>query len=177
MSTTLDPRVIPHLSPATRLVAEPDPAGRSAPRDEPGLHAAPGVCGHTPRGPADGEDRGRAVEVEHGVRHLPPQYLWAEDSRWLLYLHDMDGLGNWHLFRVDLSAPDDPAVDLTPLSRGSQVVTVDALATVPDRVLVTMNATSRHTDYFLVDVATGESTAHLPSGPTGKAASPADRRC
>ena len=39
-------------------------------------------------------------------------------------IDDTDGNEDWHLFRVDLDAPDEPAVDLTPLSPGSCVFAV-----------------------------------------------------
>ena len=41
-------------------------------------------------------------------------YRWTHDSRWLLYMQDNGGDENWHVYRVDLNAPGDPAVDLTP---------------------------------------------------------------
>ena len=41
-------------------------------------------------------------------------YQWTDDPRWLLYMQDGDGDENWHVYRVDLDAPDAAAVDLTP---------------------------------------------------------------
>lgn len=94
-------------------------------------------------------------------------YLWVDHSRWLLYLYDTDENGSWHLFRVDLDTPSKPAIDLTPMPQGSRVFTVDPLTVTPARVLVTMNKLRGHTDYFLIDVETGEMTVDLP-GKSGR---------
>ena len=91
-------------------------------------------------------------------------YLWS-DERWCLYLQGVDDEEERHLFRVDLAAPGDPAVDLTPLPPGSRVSTVDPLATLPGTVLVSMNQRQGHVDYFLIDVATGQTTEQLPASP------------
>src|ERR1700712_5151692 len=41
-------------------------------------------------------------------------YQWTDDPRWMLYMQDSDGDENWHVYRVDLTDPGAPAVDLTP---------------------------------------------------------------
>lgn len=120
--------------------------------------------------------RWRAVDEDEyeatssGIRSAPDALLGithhrGRDHRWLLYLQATDSHDKWHLFRIDRGAPEHPPVDLTPLPHGSRVFTVDVLATVPGTVLVTMNMRPDFIDYFLIDVATGETTAYLPAGP------------
>jgi dipeptidyl aminopeptidase/acylaminoacyl peptidase len=43
------------------------------------------------------------------------EFQWTRDSHWLVYSQDSDGDENFHLFRVDPSAPEKGAVDLTPV--------------------------------------------------------------
>lgn len=107
------------------------------------------------------EEHADAVCVTHDTRRGVGRYHWTDDPRWLLYEQDTDGNEDWHLYRVDLDAPDEPAVDLTPLPPGSRVVGVDPLEGVPGSILVMMNQRPLYFDYFRVDVATGETTLHL----------------
>jgi dipeptidyl aminopeptidase/acylaminoacyl peptidase len=102
-----------------------------------------------------------AVCVTHDARRGITTYYWTDDSRWLLYLQDTDGNEDWHLYRVDLNAPDTPAVDLTPMPAGSRVFGAEPLASVPGSVLVWMNRRPIFIDVFRIDVATGETTLHL----------------
>ncbi|MEV0081472.1 S9 family peptidase [Saccharopolyspora sp. NPDC050642] len=102
-----------------------------------------------------------AVCVTHDARRGITTYLWTDDPRWLLYLQDTDGNEDWHLYRVDLDAPDKPAVDLTPMEQGSRVFGAEPLPSVPGSVLVTMNRRPMSIDLFRIDVATGETTLHL----------------
>src|SRR5262245_19889438 len=57
-----------------------------------------------------GKDDDRIVtdDQKRGIRW----YLWAQNSRDLLYLQDKDGDENWHVYRVDLESGD--IRDLTP---------------------------------------------------------------
>ncbi|MEE2039935.1 S9 family peptidase [Nocardiopsis sp. CT-R113] len=107
------------------------------------------------------EEHGDAVCVTHDFRRGIKTYHWTDDPRWLLYLQDTDGNEDWHLFRVDLDAPDEPAVDLTPLEPGSRVFAVEPLASVPGSVRVWMNQRPLFIDLVLIDVATGGTTVHL----------------
>ncbi|GAA4889580.1 S9 family peptidase [Actinomycetospora straminea] len=107
------------------------------------------------------EEHADAVPVTHDTRRGVTDYHWTDDPRWLLYLQDTDGNEDWHLHRVDLTAPDRPAVDLTPLPAGSRVVGVEPLPSSPGQVLVSMNRRPTVFDVFRVDVATGETTLHL----------------
>jgi dipeptidyl aminopeptidase/acylaminoacyl peptidase len=102
-----------------------------------------------------------AVCVTHDARRGITTYYWTDDPRWLLYLQDTDGNEDWHLYRVDLDAPDEPAVDLTPMPPGSRVFGADPLLSVPGSVLVWMNRRPTSIDVFRIDVATGGTTLHL----------------
>jgi dipeptidyl aminopeptidase/acylaminoacyl peptidase len=99
-----------------------------------------------------------AVPVTHDARRGITYHYWTDDPRFLLYLQDTDGDEDWHLYRVDLDAPDAPAVDLTPLGPGSRVFAVDPETTVPGTVIAWMNPRPLFVDVFRIDVATGEST-------------------
>src|ERR1044072_9066680 len=61
------------------------------------------------------QDHTQAVPVTHDTRRGISTYDWTDDPRWLLYPQDTDGDEAWHLHRVDLDHPDQPAVDLTPM--------------------------------------------------------------
>ncbi|MCO1660582.1 S9 family peptidase [Pseudonocardia humida] len=106
------------------------------------------------------EDHDDAVPVTHDARRGITTYHWTDDPRWLLYLQDTDGDEDWHLHRVDLDAPDAPAVDLTPMGPGARVVGVEPLPSAPGDVLVTMNRRPTFFDVFRVEVATGGTTLH-----------------
>ncbi|MEU9822931.1 S9 family peptidase [Pseudonocardia alni] len=86
------------------------------------------------------------------------RYLWTDDPRYLLYLQDTGGDENWHVFRVDLTAPDAPAVDLTPF----EDATTFGLEQRPERpgtLLLQSNARNPvEFDLCELDVATGEMT-------------------
>ena len=101
-----------------------------------------------------------AVCVTHDTRRGITTYYWTDDPRWLLYLPDTDGNEDWHLFRVDLDAPQEPAVDLTPMDPGSRVAGVEPVTSVSGNVLAWMNRRPQFLDVFRVDVATGETTVH-----------------
>ncbi len=49
-------------------------------------------------------------DKERGVFH----FFWSRDGKYLIYEQDKGGDENFHLYRVDPSKPDEPAVDLTP---------------------------------------------------------------
>jgi dipeptidyl aminopeptidase/acylaminoacyl peptidase len=102
-----------------------------------------------------------AVPVTHDTRRGITTYYWTDDPRWLLYLQDTDGNEDWHLHRVDLDHPDEPAVDLTPMDPGSRVVGVEPFPSDPGTVLVWMNRRPLFIDTFRIDVATGGTTLHF----------------
>lgn len=108
-----------------------------------------------------------AVCVTHDSRRGITTYHWT-DSRWLLYLQDTDGNEDWHLYRVDLADPQQPAVDLTPIPPGSRVFGAEPVASDPGTVLVWMNRRPMSIDVFSIDVASGETTLHSEqTEPTG----------
>lgn len=107
------------------------------------------------------EEHADAVCVTHDARRGISKYHWTDDPRWLLYEQDTDGNEDWHLYRVDLEAPDEPAVDLTPMAPGSRVFGVEPLQSQPGTVLVWMNPDPMSTDLFTLDVATGTTTLLL----------------
>lgn len=106
------------------------------------------------------EDHADAICVTHDDRRGITTYYWADGSRWLLYQQDTDGNEDWHLYRVDLNVPEDPAVDLTPLPPGSRVFGADPLPSHPGSMLVAMNKRPAAIDLFRIDVATGATTLH-----------------
>ncbi|WP_017607386.1 S9 family peptidase [Nocardiopsis xinjiangensis] len=106
------------------------------------------------------EDHEEARCVTHETRRGITTYFWVDDPRWLVYLQDTDGNEEWHLYRVDLEAPNVPALDLTPLPPGSRVFVAEPLPSHPGNVLVTMNERPMALDVFRIDVATGETTLH-----------------
>jgi dipeptidyl aminopeptidase/acylaminoacyl peptidase len=106
------------------------------------------------------EDHSDAVCVTHDRRRGITTYLWTKDPRWLLYLQDTDGNEDWHLYRVDLDNPGEPAVDLTPMAPGSRVLGAEPYPPEPGTVLVSMNQRPLFFDTFRIDVATGETILH-----------------
>jgi hypothetical protein len=101
-----------------------------------------------------------AVPVTSDARRGITTYFWTDDPRWLLYLQDTDGNEDWHLHRVDLDAPAESAVDLTPMGTGSRVLAVEPLPSAPGSVLAWMNRRTTHIDIFRIDIATGETVLH-----------------
>jgi dipeptidyl aminopeptidase/acylaminoacyl peptidase len=82
-------------------------------------------------------DGGEPVCVTHDHNRGIHSYHWTGDPRWLLYTQDDDGDENWHIFRVDLERPDEPAVELTPFPK--VVVHFELLDEDPHLALITMN--------------------------------------
>lgn len=88
-------------------------------------------------------------------------YRWARDPGMLLYLQDTGGDENYHIFRVDLDAPDAPAVDLTPYDG----VKVELLALPPGDPTGAVVALNKRDpglfDAARLDLSTGELTTLL----------------
>ena len=85
-------------------------------------------------------------------------YAWTDDPGMLLYTQDTCGDENWHLFRVDLDAPQAPAVDLTPFP-GARVLGYELPSTRPGRAVLQLNARDVAAfDLHELDLATGELT-------------------
>src|SRR4051794_9429619 len=82
------------------------------------------------------DDKVVTADKKRGIR----QYLWAENSKVLLYLQDTDGDENWHVHGVDPSATGTgtatPAArDFTP-QKGVQARLMATDPHFPDEVLV-----------------------------------------
>lgn len=84
------------------------------------------------------------------------QYLWAQDSRALLYVQDKAGDENFLLYRVDIESGADTC--LTPFEN-TRVVIVGTSVTKRDRVLVGLNNRDpQWHDVYELDLATGALT-------------------
>jgi dipeptidyl aminopeptidase/acylaminoacyl peptidase len=85
-------------------------------------------------------------------------YHWTDDPRRLLYLQDSGGDENWHLYRVDVDAPEAGAVDLTPFP-GARVLDYQLPVSRPGKVVLQVNARDAAVfDVLELDIATGEFT-------------------
>jgi dipeptidyl aminopeptidase/acylaminoacyl peptidase len=78
------------------------------------------------------DDKPVTTDPKRGIRN----YIWAQDSRTILYLQDSDGDENWHLYGVDLET--GKTTDHTPFPGVRADVTAVDLA-FPDEVLVQLN--------------------------------------
>jgi dipeptidyl aminopeptidase/acylaminoacyl peptidase len=103
--------------------------------------------------PVEGGD---AVCVTHDHNRGVRSYRWTSDPRWMLYAQDDDGDECWHVFRVDLDSPDQPAVDLTPFPK--VVVNYELLdKSFGLKALITMNRRRPdEVDVHRLDIVTGE---------------------
>ncbi|WP_062947833.1 S9 family peptidase [Brachybacterium sp. sponge] len=91
------------------------------------------------------------------------RYLWADDSRHLLYQQDSGGDENWHVFRIDLDQPGAPAVDLTPFP-GATAQALELRQGRPGHSTVQLNAESpTEFDLYDLEIATGALTRLAPS--------------
>ncbi|MEP4484525.1 MAG: S9 family peptidase [Halioglobus sp.] len=82
-----------------------------------------------------------------------PSHFWALDSKSILYIEDINGDENWHLYRVDLAS--DQAKDLTPYP-GLSAQFIAQSERHPGKAVVGMNdRDSRWHDTYLVDLQSG----------------------
>jgi dipeptidyl aminopeptidase/acylaminoacyl peptidase len=95
------------------------------------------------------DDRVVTADKKRGIR----QYFWAEDSHTLIYLQDIDGDENWHLYGVDLTTGN--VRDYTPFQGvRAQVTAVDP--GFPDEILVSLNLRDRQLfDVHRLNLKTG----------------------
>ncbi|MEU0845940.1 S9 family peptidase [Streptomyces sp. NPDC005962] len=105
-----------------------------------------------------GADAPGARRITSDTRRNIDTFFWTTDGRYLLFQQDTDGDENWHLHRVDLTRPDEPAVDLTPF----EGVRLTGVQLPPDRpgtafVQLTMRRPDL-IDLFRLDLATGRLT-------------------
>lgn len=103
------------------------------------------------------QDRDRGIRV----------YFWAHDGKHIIYLQDVGGDENWHLFGVDLATGSE--ADLTPFE-GVQVQVVHRDKHHPDDLIIAMNKedVTVH-DAYRLDLTSGELTlaAKNPGNVTG----------
>lgn len=103
-----------------------------------------------------GKQDDRAVTHDHqrGLR----SYFWSRDGKRILYAQDQGGNENFHIYAVDLAAPDAAAKDLTPFEKVRAGI-VDVPRETPDEILVTLNKRNpRLFDVYRVKLSTGEMT-------------------
>ncbi len=83
-----------------------------------------------------------------------PSHFWALDSKSVLYIEDINGDENWHLYRVDLASGQ--AKDLTPYP-GLRAQFIAQSERHPGKAVVGMNdRDSRWHDTYLVDLQSGD---------------------
>ncbi|MDN5751461.1 MAG: prolyl oligopeptidase family serine peptidase, partial [Pseudonocardia sp.] len=156
-----DTTTLPRLIDVEELFADPQFAGASISPD--GTRIAYLAPRHGRRNVwvrGIDQDHADAVCVTRDTRRGITTYHWTDDPRFVLYLQDTDGNEDWHLYRVDVDAPDEPAVDLTPMDPGSRVAGIEPFPPARGTVLVWMNRRPMFFDVFRLDVATGDTTLH-----------------
>ncbi|HEX3622970.1 MAG TPA: prolyl oligopeptidase family serine peptidase [Acidimicrobiales bacterium] len=96
------------------------------------------------------EAKAVTADRDRGIR----SYFWAHDNRHLLYIQDVGGDEDWHLFDVDL---DGGGIrDLTPFE-GIQARVEDADKQFPDTILVGLNRDNPELhDVYRLDLPSGE---------------------
>ncbi len=99
-------------------------------------------------------DQAKAVteDRDRGIR----SFFWAHDNSHLLYVQDVGGDEDWHLFSVDLDA--GTTQDLTPFD-GVQAQVEETDKRFPDTILVGLNRDNPELhDVYRLDLPTGELT-------------------
>jgi len=92
------------------------------------------------------------VETKRPLR----RYAWANTSKHLLYMQDIGGDENFHVFRVDLAG--GKATDLTPYP-GARAEIAGMSEKQPTKVVVSVNNRDpKAMDLHIVDLLTGTST-------------------
>jgi dipeptidyl aminopeptidase/acylaminoacyl peptidase len=82
------------------------------------------------------DDKVVTADKKRGIR----QYFWAEDSQTVIYMQDIDGDENWHVYGVDLVSSN--IRDYTPFQGvRAQVSATDP--NFPDEMLIEMNLRDR----------------------------------
>lgn len=144
---------LPPLIPREHLFGNPDKASpRISPDGTRLAYLAPdeGVLNVWVRTIGQDDDRVVTRDRKRGIR----MFTWAFDGRHLLYLQDLDGDENWHIWSVDLAS--NQIADLTPHAGvQAQVVALDSRF--PDEMLLSMNLRdARLHDVYRADLQTGE---------------------
>jgi dipeptidyl aminopeptidase/acylaminoacyl peptidase len=106
--------------------------------------------------PIDGPSQARAVTTE--LKRPIRQYLWAPNSRSLLFLNDVAGDENLRLYQVVISTGEQKA--LTPLGARSAIIATSPH--VKDQILVGHNQRDpKWSDVYNLELATGRLTLLL----------------
>jgi dipeptidyl aminopeptidase/acylaminoacyl peptidase len=84
------------------------------------------------------------------------EYLWAQDSRHLMFYRDNRGDENYHILLVDTANPRAEPVDITPYD-GSRAYVQQIIETDPQHVLVAHNRRDAHVfDLVKINLDTGQ---------------------
>jgi dipeptidyl aminopeptidase/acylaminoacyl peptidase len=91
-----------------------------------------------------------------GVYGYP--FVWAQDSRHLLFIKDAGGNENFHLFRVGTDRPAQQPVDITPLKH-TRVAIQQIIADDPAHILVLHNGRDKAVfDLYRLNLDSGKMT-------------------
>jgi dipeptidyl aminopeptidase/acylaminoacyl peptidase len=83
-------------------------------------------------------------------------FVWAQDSRRLLFIKDAGGNENFHLFRVAIDKPDERPVDITPLAN-TRVAIQQIIENDPAHILVIHNGRDKAVfDLYRLNLDSGE---------------------
>ncbi|MBV9257694.1 MAG: S9 family peptidase [Ktedonobacteraceae bacterium] len=89
-------------------------------------------------------------DTERGIR----SYNWAHDNKHILYIQDMGGNENWHLYATDLETKETR--DLTPLEN-VQAHLIDSDKHFPNELLIGLNKDNPQVhDVYHLDLPSGE---------------------
>ncbi len=105
-------------------------------------------------GPADDPARAKPVtsDRDRGIR----RYFWAWDNEHVLYLQDVGGDENWHVYAVNVETRESR--DLTPL-KSIQARVEQVSQRFPNEILIAMNDRDPNLhDLYRVDIRTGART-------------------
>lgn len=95
------------------------------------------------------EDRMVTADHKRGIR----SYLWQFDNNHILYVQDLDGDENWHLFQTDIQTKETK--NLTPYE-GSKVDILDYDHKFPHEMLVQINHRNKSIfDVYRIDLKKG----------------------
>jgi dipeptidyl aminopeptidase/acylaminoacyl peptidase len=105
-------------------------------------------------GPVDNPDAAKPVtkDTKRGIR----QYFWAFTNKHIIYLQDVGGDEDWHVYSVNLDSGE--IKDLTPFEKvAAQIEEVSHRS--PEEILVGLNQRNpQFHDIFKVNIQTGERT-------------------
>ncbi len=123
--------------------------------------------------PDDAEGSGARRVTANDQRNIEAPF-WNADGRYLLFQQDKNGDENAHLYRVDLTRPEESEVDLTP-GEGVRLLGTSFHPNRPGTVYVQLNKRRPDLiDLFELDLDTGELTtvAENPGDVFGWVATP-----